>query len=218
MVVGVGALGSSISHQLVRGGVGRVRLIDGDVVEIGNLHRQILYTEEDAAAGRSKAEVAAERLGAANSDVSIEAEPIRLTADNASELLGGFDVVLDGTDNLATRYVINDYCVVAGIPWIYGGIAGVHGLVMAILPGRGPCLRCLFPEDPPEIEVPTSLKDGVFGPTPAVIGSLEAAQAMRFLVGDLEPPVRLLSVDVWTGATDALVVHRAPGCPACGAR
>jgi molybdopterin-synthase adenylyltransferase len=148
--------------------------------------------------------------------VAIEAVTTRLRHENARQLLADVDVVVDGTDNLATRYLINEVCVAAGVPWVYGGIAGVHGLVMPILVGRGPCLRCVFTDGPPERELPTSEGEGVFGPTPAVIGALEAAQAMRILTGDVDGPVSLLSINVWTGESDRLTVKRAPDCPTCG--
>jgi adenylyltransferase/sulfurtransferase len=216
VVVGVGALGGTIAGQLVRSGVGHVVLVEPDRVELGNLHRQVLYTEADAAARRLKVEAAVDRLRAANSAVVVEGVPARLDAGNADALLRGADVVIDGTDNLATRFLVNEVCVRARVPWVYGGIAGVHGMVMPVLPGVGPCLRCLFADDLPDGEVPTSQTDGVLGPTPAVVGALEAAQALRILVGALAPPVRLLSIDVWTGASDSLAIERAPGCPCCG--
>lgn len=215
MVVGVGALGSTISQVLVRSGVGRVILVDGDRVELGNLHRQLLYTEDDVHKERPKVEAAVERLRAANSTVTVDAIAERLDAENAETLVRGVDVVVDGTDNLATRYLLNDVCVQAGVPWVYGGIAGVHGMVLPIVGGVGPCLRCVFYDDPPDQEIPTSLTDGVLGATPAAIGALEAAQAIRILIGDIQPPIRLLSIDVWTGETDSLVVKRAPLCPTC---
>lgn len=218
-IVGVGALGSTIAQLLVRGGVGRVRLIDPDVAERGNLHRQLLYTEADAHDGRLKAEAAAERLREGNSEVQIEASPVRLTAENVVELLDdGLDVVVDGTDNLVTRYLINDRCVAAQIPWVYGGIAGVHGLVMPVIPGRGPCLGCVFTNGPSVHEESTSQTAGVFGPSPALVGALEAGQAMRILCGALDLPVRLASINLWTGEADAIVVHRAPECATCAGR
>jgi molybdopterin-synthase adenylyltransferase len=216
VVVGVGALGGTIATQLVRAGVGHVVVIDPDRVELGNLHRQVLYTEADAAVGRPKVEAAVERLRAANGAVTIEGIVARLGAENAEDLLRGADVVVDGTDNLATRFLLNDRCVRAGVPWVYGGIAGVHGMVMPVLPGVGPCLRCLFADEPSAEEVSTAQTDGVLGPAPAVVGALEAAQALRILVGGVAPPVRLLSIDVWTCASDCLEVARAPGCPTCG--
>jgi adenylyltransferase/sulfurtransferase len=215
VVVGVGALGSAIAHQLVRGGVGTVTLIDGDRVELGNLHRQIMYTENDARDQKLKAEVAAERLRGANSQVRVESVVGHLDAENAADLIRGAHVVVDGTDNLASRYVINDVCLGSGVPWVYGGVAGTHGLVMPVIPGRGPCLRCLF-EDPPEHEQPTSTTVGVFGPAPAVVGALEAALAMRILVGDLPLPVHLLSIDVWSGAVESVPVNPSPDCATCG--
>jgi molybdopterin-synthase adenylyltransferase len=216
VVVGVGALGGTISTLLVRAGVGHVTLVDPDRAELGNLHRQVLYTEADAAARRLKVEAATERLRAANGAVTVEGVAARLDAGNADGLLRGADVVVDGTDNLATRYLLNEVCVRAGVPWVYGGIAGVHGMVMPVLPGVGPCLRCLFADELPAEEVPTSQTDGVLGPTPAAVGALEAAQAIRILVGGVAPPVRLVSIDVWTGLVDSLAIERAPGCPTCG--
>lgn len=201
---------------LARGGVGFIRLIDGDRVDLTNLHRQLLYTEEDVEHQRHKAAIAAERLAQANSHITIEAVTERLDTTNAGQLLDDVDVVVDGTDNLATRYLINETCVEAGVPWIYGGIAGTHGLVMPLLVGRGPCLRCLFSEGPPEREEPTSETDGVFGPTPALVASIQATLAIRVLLEDLEPPISLFSIDVWTGETDRLTVKRAPDCPTCG--
>jgi len=215
VVVGVGALGSSISHQLARSGVDTVYLIDSDQVELGNLHRQILYTEEDVREDRPKALAAGDHLRAANSQVTLKTVVDRLDEANADDLLEGADIVVDGTDNLASRYLINRACISTGIPWVYGGVAGTHGLVMPIIPGRGPCLRCLF-EDPPEEEVSTASTGGVFGPAPAVIGAFEAALAIRILVGDLPLPAKLLSIDVWSSEADVIEVQRSPDCPACG--
>lgn len=215
MVVGVGALGSTISQVLVRSGVGRVVLVDSDRVELGNLHRQLLYTEADVDSERPKVEAAVERLRAANSTVTVDGVVERLNPKNAETLVHDVDVVVDGTDNLATRYLINEVCIKAGVPWVYGGIAGVHGMVMPIVAGVGPCLRCIFYEDLPSDEIRTSQTVGVLGATPAAVGALEAAQAIRILIGDFHPPVRLLSIDVWTGEMDALVVKRAPSCPTC---
>ena len=216
VVVGVGALGGTVAGLLVRAGVGHVVVVDPDRAELGNLHRQVLFTEADASQRRLKVEAAVERLREANGSVTVEGVAARLDAGNAEALLRGADVVVDGTDNLATRYLVNEVCVRAGVPWVYGGIAGVHGMVMPVLPGEGPCLRCLFADELPAEEVSTSQTEGVLGPTPAVVGALEAAQAIRILVGGLAPPVRLLSIDVWTLAVDSLEVVRAPGCPTCG--
>lgn len=215
VVVGVGALGSSIAIQLTRAGVGTVRLIDSDEVELGNLHRQILYNEADVRQGRAKALAAVDHLRAANSDVTLEPKVDRLVEENANDLIAGAHVVVDGTDNLATRYIINRACLAAGIPWVYGGVAGTHGLVIPVVPGKGPCLRCLF-DDPPEKEVSTASTVGVFGPAPAVVGAMEAAQAMRLLIGDIPSPASMLSIDVWTGEVDSIEVHRSADCTACG--
>jgi len=215
-IVGVGALGSTISQLLVRAGVGKILLVDGDRAERGNLHRQILYTEEDSDKARPKIDAALERLRAANSSVDIEGFNGRLVPDNARKLLAGADVVVDGTDNLLTRFLINEVCVELKLPWVYGGIAGVRGMVMPIIPGEGPCLRCIFFDEVPENETPVAVSTGVFGPTPAVVGALQAAQAIRILVDDVTKPVQLLSVNVWTGETDSLPVKRSPACAICG--
>jgi len=218
LVVGVGALGSSIAHQLVRGGVGKVTLIDGDRTELGNLHRQILYSEADARQARPKAEAAREHLSEANSSVTIESVVGRLDSSNAQELVAVADVVVDGTDNLRTRFLLNDRCAELGVPWVYGGVAATHGMVLPVLPGRTACLRCLFDEPAPdEPETSTAETLGVFGPTPAVVGALEAAAAIRILVGDFEPPTALTSIDVWTGECDTIVIQPSPGCPSCAA-
>ncbi|MBU1656501.1 MAG: HesA/MoeB/ThiF family protein [Gammaproteobacteria bacterium] len=214
VVVGVGALGSAISQQLVRAGLGMVVLVDSDRIELGNLHRQVLYTEADVADRRSKVEAAAAHLRECNSLVDIETVDGRLTRENADQMIQGAHVVVDGTDNLASRHVINDACLRAEIPWIYGGVAGTHGLILPIFPGRGPCLRCLF-EDPPTDELSTAATVGVFGPAPAVIGALQAAMALRVVTGDLPLSTKLLSIDVWTGEIDAFEVKRSPDCPAC---
>ncbi len=217
LVVGVGALGSAIAHQLVRAGLGRVTLVDGDRVETSNLHRQVLYTEEDARLGRAKAEAAAERLAEANGEVELRAVVGRFDGSTAAGLLAGVDVLLDGTDDLRTRYLIDSLCHEASVPWVYGGVAGTHGMVMPIVPGRTACLRCLFDEPPAaEPEVSSAEAFGVLGPAPAVVGALQAAAALRILAGGFEPPSRLTTVDVWTGEADSIVVRPMAGCPLCG--
>ena len=215
VVVGVGALGSTIADQLVRGGVGTVVLVDPDRVELGNLHRQSLYTEDDAAAARPKVEAAARRLAEANRGVRVITVRAPLDRDSGPEILSGADVVVDGTDNMRARFAINELCASTATPWVYGGVAATHGMVMPVLPGVTACLRCLFEEPGTGDEVQTAETVGVLGPAPAAVGALEAAAAMRILVGDLAAPTRLLSVDVWTGSWDAVVVHPDPGCPVC---
>ena len=214
-VLGCGALGSSISTVLVRAGVGRVRVVDRDVVEIGNLHRQILYDEDDVASGRPKAELAADRLRRINSNVQVEHRVLEMGNHNMEELVADVDVVVDGTDNFEIRYVINDACVKLGKPWIYGGVLGTSGMVLVILPGDGPCLRCIFPTPPAPGALPTPETRGVLGSLPVVIGAVQATRALGLLVGH-EPPRELLNLNLWDGAHQAVRVLRDEDCPACG--
>jgi adenylyltransferase/sulfurtransferase len=211
----VGALGSTISQQLARAGIGRLRLIDGDSVEWSNLHRQVLYTEEDARHARPKADAASRALAAANSTVSLEAQTQRLTEANAQTLLGDAHVVLDGTDNLLSRYVINEACLALNIPWIYGGVEGTSGMVLPILPGQGPCLRCLFRDDPPEPGPSAAETTGVLAMAPATVGAIQAALAVRLLVRDEPPSPALLCLDVWEGQFQSVPVKRDPKCVSC---
>jgi len=217
-VIGVGALGSSICHQLVRAGIGSLEIVDRDAVELGNLHRQILYTEDDVARGLSKVAAAAAHLASFNSSVEIDPVEALLDSENVSKLIEGCDVVVDGTDNLAARFLINDACVAAGTPYVYGGVVSTHGMVMPVHPGKGACLRCLFDDLPDDDSLPSTDTYGVFGPAPATIGALEAAAAIRLLIEPFEPPTRLRCIDTWTGQIDSVVVDRNPACRVCGAR
>ena len=218
IVIGAGALGSAISELLTRAGVGRVKVVDRDILEMSNLHRQILYTEQDAAEQRPKAIAAAERLRAMNSQVQIEGEPIDVTSRNVVRLIEDFDVVLDGTDNAETRYLVNDACVKLNKPWIYGGAVGTSGVVMTIVPGAGPCLRCVFPDAPPPGSLPTCDTAGVLGTIPVAIGAMQATRAIKVLVGDLEGIDQLFTIDLWHGSHAGVSMPRNPECPACGAR
>ncbi|NMC71908.1 MAG: HesA/MoeB/ThiF family protein [Myxococcales bacterium] len=217
LVAGCGALGGAAAALLVRAGVGAVRLVDDDRVEPSNLPRQILYDEADAAAGVAKAPRAAERLRAANSACRIEARVERIDAGTIDALLDGIDVVVDGLDNFATRYVVNDACVRRGVPWIYGGVVGATGVTLTVRPGLGPCLRCVFPEAPPEDAVPTCRTHGVVAPAPVTIAALETVETLKLLLGRDDVRPELLSLDLWDGSFRAVRVARAPACPACGA-
>lgn len=195
-VVGCGALGSAGSEMLARCGVGFLRLIDRDFVEWSNLPRQSLYDEEDARQGRPKAVAAAERLARINSQVRVEPRVSDLSFENVGELLGGVDVVLDGSDNFEARFLVNDYCVREGIPWMYGGAVGSYGLAMAVLPGKGPCLRCLIPTLPAAGGGDTCDTAGVIAPIVHVVVSYQATQVLRLLVGE-QVASGLLTVDLW---------------------
>ncbi len=214
-VVGLGALGSTAADLLARAGVGRLLLFDRDVVELHNLQRQSLYDEEDARRGRPKADAARARLERVNSSIRIEARALDLCAENAEAELAGAELYLDGTDNFATRYLLNDLAVLRGRPYVYAGVVGTYGLSGAVLPG-GPCLRCTWPEPPPPSETPTCRSAGVLGPAVAATAALAAGEALKILSGHMEavfPGFRYL--DLWTGEHRALRARRDPDCPCC---
>jgi molybdopterin-synthase adenylyltransferase len=218
VIVGCGALGSVIASFLVRAGVGHVTLIDPDRVESSNLHRQILFDEDDAVAGRAKVDAARARLSNVHPTVHVEAIVGSFDAGNADGLIGEADVVVDGTDNFTTRYEINDACVRLGKPWIYGGVVGASGMSMTVIPRRTACLRCVFPEAPVPGVGRSPERDGVFGPIVGVIGAVEAAEALKLIVG-AQPARGLAQVDLWEGAMSRLDVGGPrPDCETCGHR
>lgn len=218
-VVGCGALGSFQAAALARAGVGRLRLVDRDYVELSNLQRQWLYDEADAREALPKAIAAGNHISQINGGVVVEPVVADLTPRNAAEFLAESDLVLDGTDNFETRYLLNDFCVRESIPWIYGAAVGSYGLTMAILPGDGPCLRCVYP-DPPVGAQPTCETAGVLGPLTSAIASLQSAAALRILAGGCAlTDFRLTTLDVWSGAIRQLPLPpRDPACPTCGHR
>jgi adenylyltransferase/sulfurtransferase len=217
-LVGSGALGSAIAEILVRGGIKCLRIADRDVVELSNLQRQVLFDEQDAAQQRNKAEAAAVKLRGINRNVVIEPFAEAVTPNNIESFVDGATVVMDGTDNLETRYLINDVCVSKGIPWIYGGVVGMAGLVMPIVPRKGPCLRCMMREMPPNMTYPTCEESGVLASTPLIVGALEAASAFRLIVGDESDLGRLLHLNVWTRNFLTVTIPRDNDCPACVSR
>ncbi len=216
-IAGCGALGSVQSELLARAGTGFIRLIDRDFVELSNLQRQFLFDESDARDAVPKAAAAARRLARINSEIAIEPAVVDLTAANAEALLGDVDLILDGTDNFETRYLINDVAVKRGVAWIYGAAVGSYGLKFAILPARTACLRCVYP-DPPEGVQPTCETAGVLGPVTAAIASLQAADALKLIAtGTIE--TRLTTMDVWSGEIRQIdPPARDPSCPCCVAR
>jgi molybdopterin-synthase adenylyltransferase len=221
-IAGCGALGSFQAGALARAGVGFLRIIDRDYVELSNLQRQWLFDEPDAEQSLPKAVAAARKIASLNSGVCAEPVVADLTSSNVDELLGEVDLILDGTDNFETRYLINDFAVDRGMPWIYGAAVGSYGIVMAVTPGESACLRCVYPDPPPGAQ-PTCETAGVLGPATAVIASLQVAEAMRMLCG-AKPPAGKLSgkittVDVWTGEIRQVSQPGpAADCPACGRR
>lgn len=219
LLVGCGATGTVLANHLARAGVGRLVLLDRDIVEITNLQRQLLYDEEDARGGVPKAVAAARRLSAVNSEIVIEPRVADFHAGNAEALLEGADLVLDGTDNFETRYVLNDACVKHGRPWVYCGAVSTYGMTMLVRPGDTPCLRCLFPEPPPPGSAATCDTAGVLGPAVGVVASLAAVEALRCLVG--APPPEgggLLHVDAWDLEWHRFQVSRKEDCPCCARR
>lgn len=221
VVVGLGALGAVIASHLVRGGIGRIRLIDRDIVEFSNLHRQMLYTEEDAEQLIPKAEAAAIRLRAANSEPIIEPVATELSAFNAEQLLADADIIMDGTDNFSARYLINEVSVKHGIPWVYGGAVGGSGMCTSIIPGTTACFRCLFPAPPAAGAVDTCETAGVISPIIDIIGSLQAAEALKLLTGNAEAVNQgLTQVDVWHSQwlNIKTTQSRRIDCPVCAKR
>jgi len=223
VIVGVGALGTVAADLLARAGVGRLTLIDRDVVELTNLQRQTLFTERDAREGRPKAVAAAERLREVNSLIRIEPVPTDLDGAHALDLLtsaplGAPDVVLDGTDNFLTRYILNDACVRMGVPLVYAGAVGWGGSQMTVVPGETACLRCIRPEPPGAGETATCDSAGVFAPVSAIVAAAQAADALRLLLGLREAGSgTLLSFDLQAGRRSRLNAAslRDPDCPCC---
>lgn len=216
-IAGCGALGTVQAEILARAGVGRLRIIDRDVVELSNLQRQFLFTEADAAEETPKAVAAARRLTAVNSEVEIEPLVADLSPSNAAELLENIDLILDATDNFETRYLINDFAVQQKIPWVYGAAVSSYGLKMAVVPAVTACLKCVYPE-PPQGAQETCETAGVLASVTAAIASLQCADAMKILAGAEFHP-RLTTMDVWSGEVRQIAApSRDPACICCGAR
>lgn len=218
-IVGCGALGSFQADALARAGTGFLRIIDRDFVELSNLQRQWLFDEADAENALPKAAAAAQRLKAINSQIVVEAAVADLIPSNAEELLDGVDLVLDGSDNFETRYLVNDFCVSRGVPWIYGAAVSSYGLTMPVFPGRGACLKCVYPE-PPQGAQPTCETAGVLNAATSAIGALQVATALKILSGHAEEvAARITTMDVWKGEIRQVELPPPdPDCPACGRR
>lgn len=219
VVVGCGALGSVQAELLTRAGVGRLTVIDRDFVERANLQRQVLFTDEDAETATPKAVAAERALSAINPEVRIRGVVDDLHAGTAEDLLGGADVVCDGTDNFETRYLINDWAVREDVPWVYAGVVGTGGLVMPIVPRETACLACVFETPPPAGSLPTCETAGVLGPVAVVIAGVQTVESIKLLVGARDRLLPgLLRYDGWEGAfTTVGTGGPRPGCPACGA-
>lgn len=218
LVLGCGALGGHAAQSLVRSGVGRVVLADRDVVDVTNLPRQVLFDERHARERTLKVAAAAETLARIGGPSRIETHARHVDAESIEAIARGVDLVLDGTDNLATRYLVNDWCVERELPWIYAGVVGSGGLVLPIVPGAGPCLRCVFRDPPPALDLPTCETAGVLQPAVALIAALQAGLALRVLGGSPLERFALLDVDAWDGRVRELAVERDPDCPCCARR
>jgi adenylyltransferase/sulfurtransferase len=215
LCVGAGGLGSPAALYLAAAGVGTIGIIDFDAVDASNLQRQILHSTPDV--GRSKLQSARERLSALNPEVRIETYETALTSANALELFREYDVILDGTDNFATRYLVNDACVLLGKPNAYGSIFRFEGQASVFATKGGPCYRCLYPEPPPPGLVPSCAEGGVLGVLPGVIGTIQATESIKLLLGaGTTLAGRLLLYDAWTMRFRELKLRRDPACPVCG--
>lgn len=217
-IIGCGALGSNIAILLVRAGIGKVKIVDRDFIEVHNLQRQVLYDEEDIKAGLPKAVAAERHLKKMNSDVEVEGIVADVNSTNIEEFCAGADVILDGLDNIETRFLTNDVALKLGIPWVYGGAISTTGMTMTIVPGQTPCLRCIYPTPPEPGTMPTCETAGILGTVPAIIGALEATEAVKLLIDPAKINRDLLYVDAWDTKFDTLKVKRRADCPACAGR
>jgi molybdopterin-synthase adenylyltransferase len=218
LLIGLGALGTVAADQIVRAGIGFLKLVDRDFVELSNLQRQSLFDENDVAGNLPKAVAAEAKLRRINSSVQIEAKVDDINPSNIEEYLDGVDLVLDALDNFETRFVLNDACFKHGKPWIYTAAVGSYGLVMPVLPGKTPCLRCLLGSMPAPGTSPTCETAGVVAPITHIIASMQVAEALKFLTGNLIPAdVRLTAYDVWAPRFQRIEVgiDAMASCPLC---
>jgi sulfur-carrier protein adenylyltransferase/sulfurtransferase len=214
LLMGAGGLGSPAALYLAAAGVGTLGIVDMDVVDLSNLQRQVVHTQDRA--GMPKTESAKQAINALNPDVKVIPFQERLTSQNVREILSGFDLVVDGGDNFPTRYLLNDACVVLGKPNIHGSIFRFEGQVTTFVPGKGPCYRCLYPAPPPAEFAPSCAEAGVLGVLPGIIGLLQANEALKLLLGVGEPLIgRLLTFDALGTRVSELKLRRDPQCPVC---
>lgn len=215
LLIGLGGLGSPAALYLAAAGVGTLGLIDPDLVSLPDLQRQTLYSHADL--GRPKVEAARARLGPLNPDSSICSYRERLTAQNALDILSDYDVILDGSDNFPTRYLVNDACVLMKKPYVHGSAVRFEGQLLTFLPGQGPCYRCLYPAPPPPGMIADCAEAGIWGPLAGLIGTLQASEALLFLVRRRAAlSGRLLLIEGLPMEFSAIEVRRNPNCPACG--
>lgn len=227
VMVGCGATGTALSNQLVRAGVGAVRIIDRDFIELNNLQRQILFDEDDIAANLPKAEAAARKLRRINRQVNVEGIVGDVNPGNVLSLLADADVVLDGTDNFSTRFLLNDACLTLGKPWVYTGVIASYGMTATLIPdaaaARLPgnraatgCLRCFLPELPAPGTTPTCDTAGIIGPTVALLTAVAAGEVLKLIVGQGKLNPGIIHMDLWSHDYEQFGLMRQPDCPACG--
>ncbi len=215
LIVGAGGLGSPAAMYLAAAGIGRIGLVDFDTVEASNLQRQLLHGTSDV--GRSKLASARDRLQDLNPHVEVELHETRLTSENALDIVDGYDIVADGTDNFPTRYLINDACVLTGTPNVYASIFRFEGQVSVFATPEGPCYRCAYPEPPPPGLVPSCAEGGVLGVLPGLVGTLQATEVIKMLLGIGDPLIgRLLLIDTLPMTFRTLKIQKNPDCPVCG--
>jgi len=218
LVLGCGALGSIQAELLARAGVGHIRIVDRDIPEWSNLPRQFLYDENDVRERIPKAVACAYKLRAINTQIEIEEHVKDVTPANIEGFLQGVDVVLDGVDNFETRYLINDACVKANIPWVYAGVQGTRVLAMPVIPTYGACLQCVFPEAPVSGSVPTCEISGVINTVPALAATLQVSQVLRILIdgsASVAQNAKLMMIDPWCSVVQAMSITKNPECPCC---
>ncbi len=215
LMIGAGGLGSPLGLYLAAAGVGRIGIVDFDVVDFSNLQRQIMHGTKDV--GRSKLESARERLLDINPNIHVETYETQLTSENALELLRDYDVIVDGTDNFPTRYLVNDACVLLGKPNVYGSIFRFEGQASVFYAKEGPCYRCLYPEPPPPGLVPSCAEGGVLGILPGIVGTIQAAETIKLILGKGDPLIgRLLLFDALRMKFREVKLRKNPDCPICG--
>jgi adenylyltransferase/sulfurtransferase len=217
LLIGAGGLGSPLGLYLAAAGLGRIGLVDFDVVDFSNLQRQVIHGTKDV--GRPKLASAVERIRDVNPHVTVETHEARLTSRNALDILRDYDIVIDGTDNFPTRYLVNDACVLLGKPNVYGSIFRFEGQAAVFWAERGPCYRCLYPEPPPPGLVPSCAEGGVLGVLPGIVGTIQATEAIKLVLGKGDPLIgRLLLFDALQMRFRELKLRKDPGCPVCGER
>jgi len=217
LVIGTGGLGSPAAYYLAAMGVGTLGIADNDIVSLSNLQRQILHTTKDI--GRPKTESAAEKLANLNPDVRIVPHRLRVNAKNILELIAPYDIVIDATDNFPARFLANDACVMAKKPLVHAGVFHFEGQIMTIVPGEGPCYRCVFPEPPPPGLIPTGAAAGIMGCVPGIMGAIQATEAIKYLIGLGKPLIgTLLTFNILEMNFRRVYVPKDKDCPLCGDR